>query len=515
VLTSASGPERPTKTEIFASAVVIAAVTGLCAYYIDPYVAFVLLPFFALGCRRGKHPLTLVALAAIPALTLLVISAVKFAITGIPLVTYDHYFLRQNVLVLAYNDWRVAAGLVLAVVGTFFYVRALARGRGPFTRFEKGGLAALTLVAFGCVATAKPFEQDVYNWNLEVNKPSIRAFLMSALIPEPELDTGGKAPAAVGQAVLGAPAGGLPDLYFVLQESTMHPDMLRPGHVPKTLFAAPPPLSGRLRVHTFAGGTWKTEFTIATQMSSQEFGSDGLYVFHQLEARIKRSIFSLLKQLGYKTLVFYPAPGSFINAEAFYRSLGVDAFHDPKSLGLGDGWDWHFADADLFNGAMQRIAAHEGPIAAVLLTINQHGPHDFNDPYADYLKRFEGTDADYAGLLRMIESRGRKAGVVAYGDHQPEFTARFFDDHDSWYHTAYDIRCIGFACTPPAMLAGHDKAPLDVTLLTSLALQTFGFGLDDFSALQLELFKDCVGNVAACDTATRQSFNAAFARYFE
>ncbi|MEO8223637.1 MAG: sulfatase-like hydrolase/transferase, partial [Gammaproteobacteria bacterium] len=480
----------------------------------DPYIALFMAPFFALGCARGKRPLVLLALSLVPALFLLAGSAVKFSLTGVPLVSYDQYFLRQNVLILAYNDWRVAASLLATAAATLLYIRHLFTGRGLFSRFEKWALVALAVACTSAIADARQWDRNFVNWEMVLGTPSLRTLVMSARIPAPTLPVPATAEAAPGpdDSLLGAPAGPLPDIYFVLEESTFPPALVRPGYSPHTLFAGSAPNSGPLHVSTFAGATWKTEFSVTTQMRPQEFGSDGLYVFHQLEGRIRRSVFTQLKTLGYRTMVFYPVPGNFINAKSFYESIGVDEFYDPEALGVSAGWDWSLSDAALYDAMLKKIGDSEAPVVAMMLTIRQHGPHDSQDPMADYLARFEASDLAYGGFLDRLAQRGRKAGVVAFGDHQPDFTARYLPDHAAWYFTAYDIRCINFTCATAGSRGGR---ALDVVMLTPLALEKFGFRLDGLSAFQRHLFETCDDDTTRCDDSVRRRFDGAFARFVD
>jgi hypothetical protein len=497
------------------------AVIGAAALYtlvfLDPYIAIVMLPFFLLASRRGKSPRTVWALAAVPALLLVIISAVKLTIAGVPLVTYDHLFLRENVLILSFNDWRIASGCVLAVVVTTLYFRAVLRGHGPkdlrvFTRHEKRGAAVLAVTAVGCFFSTYFWNQDIFDWNKELNSPSIRAFVKSANIPKPQLPTLAQVQTnVVGYEGLKPPAKFLPDVFVILQESTMHPNIMQVEYDPKHLYSSTSPHTGQLHVHTFAGGTWRSEFAMTTQMRPQEFGSDGLYVFHQLEGRINRSIFTMLKTLGYRTMVFYSVPGNFINAENFYRSIGVDEFYDPMDMGLSDTWDWKTPDSVYYKAMMEKVAGSKQPVVAMLLTISQHGPHNWEDPKNDYMTRFKRTDQDYGDFLDALKKTGRKAGVVAFGDHQPEFMTRFHDQ-SKWYVTNYDLRCVNFDCAGTAFGKRGDK-PLDIVLLPGLAFEEFGFKLDDFSALQRVTFKACEGDITACDESTRLVFNGAFQQF--
>jgi hypothetical protein len=495
----------------------LAVVAGAALYavaYLDPYIALFMTPFFALGCARGKHPLILLALSVLPALLLLAVSLVKVTLTGVPLVSYDRYFLRQNVLMLAYNDWRVATALIVFTAATLLYVKHLFAGKGPFSRFERWSLAALALACGGALIGAQRWDQNLFDWEMELGTPSLRTLVMSAQIPKPQLHLLAAAEAAPrpDSRPLGAPAGALPDIFIILQESTFPPALLRPGYEPHALFAKDAPNTGPLHVHTFAGATWKTEFSLITQMRPQEFGGDGLYVFHQLEGRIKRSVFTELKALGYRTMVIYPVPGNFINAKSFYESIGVDEFYDPESLGTGKGWEWKTPDATFYEAMLKKIGNSQTPVVAMMLTINQHGPHDPQDPLADYVTRFEASDKAYGDFLGSLARRGRKAGVVAFGDHQPDFTARYLEDHYAWSFTAYDIRCINFACAPAAE---RGAKPLDVVMLVPLALEKFGFTLDGLSVQQRDLFHDCDDDITHCGESVRMQFNSAFERFVD
>ena len=513
--TALSATRQLSRTQTTALVTVAAGVIYAIAF-LDPYIGLFMAPFFALGCARGKHPLILLALSVVPALVLVAVSLAKFAVLDMPLFAYDHYFLRGNLVLLAYNDWRVATALAITTAGTVYYIVHLFKGRGLFSRFEKGSLGALSAVSLGCIVDVQSWSQNSTIWTPDFAKPSLRTLVYSSQIPGAQLLLPATMPPVPTLANLniGAPAGPLPDLFFVLQESTFPPELFRESYEPHSLFSKTAPHTGPLHVHTFAGGTWRTEFSILTQMRPQEFGSDGLYVFHQLEGRIKRSIFTELKALGYRTMVFYPVPGSFINARNFYLSIGADEFNDPDTLGYSKGLDWKIPDSTIYETMLKKIGETNQPIAVMMLTINQHTPYDIKDPFTDYVTRYSDSDDAYGAFLEALTKRGRPAGVVTFGDHQPEFMTRFWDDHAKWYTTAYDIRCINFECAGPATTGQANKA-LDVTLLSPFALQKFGFKLDDFAALQQEMFKNCDDDVMRCGEATRLTYNAAFSRFFE
>jgi phosphoglycerol transferase MdoB-like AlkP superfamily enzyme len=492
----------------------VAAAGIYSVVYDDPYVALLALPFFALGSARGKHPLVLAALSLLPATVLLAISVAKAFVTTIPLVAYDHFFLRGNVLMLAYNDWRVASGVVLTAAAIFFYGKALLSGRGRFTLLEKGSVAALTLVSAFCIHAMRT-EPQIAIWDPALSLPTIKTFVKSTQAPSPELHLSANAetaPAPPAHHGLTAPAQ-RPDIFFLLQESTFLPQVLQPDHRPKRMFTGPAAQRGPLKVHTYGGGTWRTEFSLTTQMRPQEFGGDGLYVFHQLEGRVQRSIFTELKDLGYRTVVFYPVPGFFINAAPFYASIGVDEFYDAQSLGIATGWDWKIPDEAFYKAMLKKLEGSDKPVVAFMLTISQHGPHATQDPLADYIRRFDAADKAYGDFMDALKARGRRAGVVTFGDHQPEFTLRFISNVKARHLTTYDIRCVNFTCDGDG--ERPDTKPLDIVMLAPAALERFGFGLDDLSLAQRRAFHNCEGDTDACAEAERLEFNTAFSHYFE
>jgi hypothetical protein len=483
----------------------------------DAFVIMGMMPFVLLGCAKGKKPAALIALAALPPLVLVAISMAKSYYLGLPLTVLDRFMMQGNLVMLAYNDWRVAIVVVAVVVlvGAYFWV--LLRGRGRFVRLEQGLAAAFIAGSLACAYTL--YDEDLY-YLLEKDSgdPTFKNFVHSAFIPGAHFNVEGDVPPDAKQFsfALGAPKGGKPDLFFILQESTFDPQSVDPKYQPKTLFNKSEPLAGPLHVHTVDGGTWLSEFSLLTQVRPQEFGGGGWYVFHQLPGRIERSLFTKVKELGYRTVVIYPVPGFFLNARQFYRSIGAEEFYDPPELGLGKGWNWKIPDSKFYDAVEAKIEMPDDPrpVAVMMLTINQHGPHDMKDPVADYLSRYGDSDKAYGDFLDYLKSRGRRAGVVVFGDHQPQFTETIFSDRKVRELTRYEIRCINFICERPADI---EKRPLqlDITLLAPIALEHFGFEIDEASRYERSLFAQCATDVSTCADELRQRFNRAFSIAFK
>ena len=149
-----------------------------------------------------------------------------------------------------------------------------------------------------------------------------------------------------------------------------------------------------------------------------------------------------------------------------------------------------------------------------MLTINQHGPHDAERPFADYLSRFIQSDKAYGDFLDKLKERKQRAGVVTFGDHQPEFTKGLFPEEAPRQLTHYEIRCVNFKCEgEPKKRVGDDQ--LDITLLAPTALEHFGFDMDDLSFYGKYLFEQCTADVTRCTDELRRKFNSAFSAAFQ
>lgn len=490
---------------------------GMTVAYIawqgDPYIVLGITPFLLLGSARGKHPVVLLALASIPSLFLLLISFLKSQTMGFPLTVLDRFLLQENIVMLAYNDYRVATGIAVLAILALIYVLVLRAGKGRFSRFEKAAAAISMAASAGCVVVLLTTNLD-FLMDGDNNQPTFRTFIRSALVPEARLNVyeGPDEPPANLSFALTPPTGRRPDLVFILEESTFHPQVLDPQYKPRALFTKRVPTSGPLRVHTVDGGTWRSEFALATQVRPNEFGGSGWYVFHQLAGRLDKSVFTKLKDLGYRTIVIAPVPGEFINSRQFYESIGVTEYHDPKSLGISDGWDWKVNDERFYREIERLLDADPSrPSVILMMTIHQHGPHDPVDPISDYLKRFDASDRAYEAFLDNLQKRHRPVGVVAFGDHQPLFMGSVLKDDSKRFTTFYEIRCVNFACDKPADRRDRE---LDITLLTPTALEHFGFELDEFSRYQQSLFAECTENITKCSEAARLKLNKAYSVAF-
>jgi phosphoglycerol transferase MdoB-like AlkP superfamily enzyme len=317
-----------------------------------------------------------------------------------------------------------------------------------------------------------------------------------------------------------------PDIVQVLEESTFDPSIYDhctvPACHPAMLQAdAQTRGSGLLRTHTFGGGTWVSEFATLTGMPQDIFGPGGMYAPFVLAPHVHDALALQLRRLGYLTIAIYPTAGSFINGRNAYTAYGFDHMYDVNELGLEE---WEETDKQMFDAARRiydKVKEPGQPVFVMILTLNQHGPHD--DPmstvalpfrnllhglpadtalnFDTYLQRLHESDVAMQGLQHDFLDRVQPTVLVHFGDHQPSFEGLIRTLPRSLppalqpyrdYLTYYMIKS-NFAGPP------LPKYPmLDIAFLPSMVLQAAGLPEDPYFSASTELRDRCHGLYDDC-----------------
>ena len=318
-----------------------------------------------------------------------------------------------------------------------------------------------------------------------------------------------------------------PDIVAVLEESTLDPRQWSACTSPRCHFAmfdadADTRAHGLLKVHTYGGGTWTSEFAFLAGLPHTLFGPAGVYAPYNLAPRMRESLPRQLKALGYRTIAVYPMPRTFVRAADAYAEYGFDEFHDARELGI----EWESTDLDVIEHvkAIHRRAVDEDtrPLFLMVLTMRQHGPHDkpldalpppWNEPPAPtlgerinrnlgtYLYRMHQSDLALTELRRYLFAADRPVALAHFGDHHPSF-----DGLEGTLPT-----------TLPADLAGEAQAltyyridsnfggatlqapqPLDLAFLGGLLLDVAGLPKGAYFEANARLRERCAGRFADC-----------------
>lgn len=347
-----------------------------------------------------------------------------------------------------------------------------------------------------------------------------------------------------GGATAQAAAMTRPDLVAVLEESTLDPRSWADCTSPRCrfdLFGADAwtRAHGLLRVHTYGGGTWTSEFAFLAGLPHTLFGPAGLYAPYNLAPRLHESLPRHLRALGYRTVAIYPMPRRFVRAAEAYRDYGFDEFHDAQELGL----QWETTDIELVDrveAIHRRLRAEDDrPLFLMVLTMRQHGPHDqpldalpppWNEPPAPrldaranrnigtYLYRLQQSQQALAKLRDYLFAAGRPVVFAHFGDHHPSFDGieaslasalppALADRAGTLTYYRIDSNIAGVAALQPGQ-------PLDIAYLAGLVLDAAGLPRGSYFEANARLRERCAGRFQDCaDKAVLASFHAyAFGR---
>ncbi|TPG11905.1 sulfatase [Rhodanobacter glycinis] len=340
---------------------------------------------------------------------------------------------------------------------------------------------------------------------------------------------------AVAEQAWGATAAGTPgvahasypDIVQVLEESTFDPSIYTACNVPQCRVKMFQPdartrAHGVLRVHTFGGGTWVSEFAALTGMPQDIFGPGGMYAPYVLAPKVHDALALQLRRLGYQTIGIYPTEASFINGSNAYQAYGFDHLYGARELGLEE---WEESDAQMFAAAKRlydKLKKPGQPVFVMILTLNQHGPHD-DDPMSElrapyrnllrglspgaalnfdtYLSRLHDSDVAMRGLEHDFLDRPEPTVLMHFGDHQPSFGGQIRklqrrlpvalqSYHD--YLTYYMLKSNFVGAPIP------NYPMLDIAFLPSMVLQAAGVPTDPYFSAATELRTRCNGLYDDC-----------------
>jgi hypothetical protein len=472
-------------------------------------------------------------LTAILAAAIIGGSKVKYHHSGIKLTVADLALVFAGTIPFLLAQYRRVATAVLAAAGTLVLAACwtIHQFAGPSLAIEhRVWLFAVAIVvcfvAYLASGGAPAFQSIV------TQRHCFFSTFMASLIDTPSwrpssrlnLIDIAKTPLPLMAATPGRRAA-QPDIVFIQHESVFDPRQFGLEIEPTVeAFLSPPNgLSGWLNVDIYGGGSWQSEFSLLTGLSSATFGRDAYYIFKKGAGRFHHSLPRVLDTLGYKTMLASSCRRSFFSYDAFYRSIGIDelVFSDdlPPPFDV-ERFEKAYSDAVFLEAAVgalaERMTNDPAPRFLYALTNFNHGPHNqrrvlpsqfdaerafavssLPDPlYGEYYSRL----AETAKAWRQVKSRlvttfpDRPMLIVHYGDHQPVMTRcierglTLPEDDRRPFRTFYAIEGLNFEIDPSVI---RPRATVDIAFLGTVALQLAGLPLDRVSATRASLLEDC------------------------
>jgi phosphoglycerol transferase MdoB-like AlkP superfamily enzyme len=462
-----------------------------------------------------------VVIAALVTMTVAAASA-KRATMNMVVHAYDLFFYLGSLSTVSYL-WSDQRRYILGAAGAVAAVAILAglafRFDGTRVCRRRTGvvLALCVLLAwYGAASKGERRHMQFYYENLYVSSfyaswgETLEAFWRGALL---EADPhSGVAPALTipercepaAQSSINKPQ----HVILIHQESVVQPTLfptLGYDHAVEPFFRSADGTSRRLRVETYGGASWLTEFSLLAGVSTFSFGNMRQFVQTFMQGRLKDTLPQALARCGYRNVVFYPMHKNFVSNDKFYRSIGLREIFDMKAQGAKSTQE---RDRFYFDNAMAEMGRHfkasGKPLFTFIQTMSAHWPYDYafapemevaggdrgTDPEMhEYLRRLSLAKMDYDYLVKELRRRFPRERflIVHYGDHHPLATRTLlgYRSETQAEDVALDPDSLGFITYYAAQGVNY-KVPalpayetLDVSYLGSVILDLAGLPLPD------------------------------------
>ncbi|MCX5514545.1 hypothetical protein C3941_22835 [Kaistia algarum] len=490
-----------------------------------------------------------VLFALVLSLTIAGASAVKHHHSGMKLAFADLALSFAGTLPFMVRQYRRTAMLTFATAAGLALIALLG---GLFLRGHTLGWPQRWLVlatSFGAMMAAYVAAGGARRFRADLNAGArfFSFFLASIVDVASWWPTNGLRMLDVGEAPLplaaprSARSSARPDIIVVQHESVFDPRLFGlPVDDRIGAFLAPAGgHSGRLHVDIYGGGSWQTEFSLLTGLSSASFGPDSYFLFKKGVGRFPHALPTELAGLGYRTLLATSCRRDFLNYDAFYAGIGVEERHFsdtyPPPFDLA-AFEITNSDTEFFAATqaalVHSIDADPAPRFVMALTNFNHGPHETRiippgireaarafamralpDPtYAEYCARLDETAESWAAFKAALAARypGRPMLFVRYGDHQPTMTRAIEQalsiptDDPRQFETFFALEAVGFE---PDFAGLSDR--LDIAMLGTAALAASGLPLDAITATRLSLMEECGAAYMASPSSKKRAFHRA------
>lgn len=296
--------------------------------------------------------------------------------------------------------------------------------------------------------------------------------------------------------------GPKPDVFVVLSESQIDLSRFEQYGMEQRFsedFKSSDGTRHALRVETFGGGTWISNFSLMTGLSSLDFGWRAPYLTTTMQGKVHQSLASEFARCGYKTAVLMPMAHGFVNEGPFLESIGIDDVLDYDRIGASE---YAHPDRFYFEAARNYIKDHRKtdgrPLFLQVQTMFAHSPYSRQlaepDPdglgesgifeFDEYVRRVAQSQRDFHWFLDQAEAEGsdHPAVVLEFGDHQSfatrEIVTRLNPDFavdelsSSAYLSYFTIHGVGTQVDmSPFDFNSLDIAYLGVSLMEAAGLQ--------------------------------------------
>ena len=537
-------------------ATTLAAVAISLAWSDDAVCALInagllLLPFLLLATLSGRLPIALAVTLGM-ALLLWGIGEFKLHFFGNRLALMDFVFLSEGAnwsIVKRYPSVQLAlAAWTLLALLLLLWAWVENRHRAPLQPAARAGFALL--LGLWCAFAWTHRDQhtwEVFRDDADCGREKIcgvmarlvfsySAFEFVSPLPQHDPAPFRAAAARLAASPSSSPPERLPDVVIWLHESTFDPAQyqLAQSRLPRLAMFEPNPRTqaqGLLRVHTFGGKTWLSEFSLLTGLVPADFGTRSSQVFNSVAPQVGSTLVQRFEAAGYDSVVLMPTPKRFYGAARTYDAVGFDRILTLRDFPEYDdvpGDEWDIADSDRMAEAAitllrdQRRVHPERPLLLYLLSVKEHAPYRKSTPVAygldqagvsrtlaakltDYVDRLRRLDDAMTRLETELMQAPEPALWAWFGDHQ----AYFEEEPPAYRHALPQPELVTQYQLRSKDVPGLNESPalLDIALLPSLIADAAGVPGDTYFDALSAMRRLCDGRLGDCtDTALIDSF---------
>lgn len=237
-----------------------------------------------------------------------------------------------------------------------------------------------------------------------------------------------------------------PHILLIHQESVVPPEYFPSIDYDRTvdrMFRSDDGKIHRMRVETYGGASWLTEFSILAGVSTYSFGGMRPFVQSLMAGKVRDTLPETLARCGYRNTVLYPLNRNFVSNAKFYTAVGMSEIFDMKDQGAKTATE---PDYFYYGNALKLIEQHtqtsKKPLFNFLLTMATHGPYyqtympervvpgggpGTNPEMHEYLRRLSMARIDLDAFKAELKRRfpDERFLLVHYGDHQPIATRAY------------------------------------------------------------------------------------------
>ncbi len=466
-----------------------------------------------------------------------VAATAKHAVMNMVAHAYDIIFYLGSWSTISYL-WNEQSGYLLAFAGALLvggltsWLAWLADGTRVPRRWAAAGLAACIGLAWvGADLKGERRHMQFYYEHLHVS-----SFYASWAETLETLWRGALIEAAPRAAALGRAfavptscptAGRPPHIVLIHEESVVQPSLFPTLQYDRSVdpfFISDDGRLHRLRVETYGGASWLTEFSLLAGVSTHSFGGMRQFVQTFTQQRLHDTLPQVLERCGYRNVVFYPMLRNFVSNDRFYASIGLKEIFDMRAQGARSVQE---RDRFYYANALAEIGRHletsSKPLFTYIQTMSAHWPYNVafepdvevpgggpgtSPEMHEYLRRVSMAKMDFDFLMGELRRRFPRERflVVHYGDHHPMATRTLlgYDADTEAEDVALRPNSLGFV-TYFAMRGVNFRVPelppfdtLDVPYLGTVILDAAGLPLSDAHRERMRLMLLCGGVYHDC-----------------